>query len=118
MNEQLPHEQKNSCLDSGLLLRLRDGELNTNEQAQALSHIAECADCNADARHIHIGGEEVYQLLSTLDAPPHEMSATAPALKAIQARIAKEERQGSIYLVPLDGQASPYAVPLKRRQKR
>lgn len=118
MNEQLPHEQKNRCLDSGLLLRLRDGELNTREQAQALSHIAGCADCNADARNIHVGGEEVYQLLSTLDAPAHEMPVTATALKAIQARIAKEERQDSIYLVPLDGQTSPYAVPLKKRQQR
>lgn len=118
MNKQLPHEQNEECLDSGLLLRLRDGELNTNEQAQALTHIARCADCSADARNIHVGGEEVYQLLSSLDAPAHVMPASATALNAIHARIHKEERQEDIYLVPLDGQASPYAVPLKKRQRR
>lgn len=118
MNEQLPYEQNDRCLDSGLLLRLRDGELSTNEQADALKHLASCADCSADARNIHVGGEEVYQLFATLNSPTSEMPATATALKALQARIHKEEWQEGSYLVSLDGEAAPYPLPLKKRQKR
>ena len=46
MNELQP-QQNNSCLDSGLLVSLRDGELTPEETENTLAHLAMCPECAA-----------------------------------------------------------------------
>jgi len=82
----------NSCLDSGLLVSLRDGELTPEETEQALAHLALCPDCAADARGMQTASLEVYDLLTILGPSPQEIPETKLALSALQARLDVQNR--------------------------
>ena len=86
MNELQP-QQNNSCLDSGLLVSLRDGELTSEETEKALAHLSLCPDCAADARGVYTASLEVYNLLTVLGPSLHEIPETKLALSAVQARL-------------------------------
>jgi len=76
-----------NCLDAGLLVSLRDGELTADETAQAIAHLAVCPDCAADERNLNNNSREVYALLTTLGALSSELPETTAAFSAIQARL-------------------------------
>jgi len=82
----------NSCLDSGLLVSLRDGELTPEETEQALAHLALCPDCAADARGMQTASLEVYDLLTILGPSPQEIPETKLALSALQTRLDVQNR--------------------------
>ncbi|MGO8949050.1 MAG: anti-sigma factor family protein [Ktedonobacterales bacterium] len=91
MNElQPPPAYRNACLDRGLLVSLRDGELTPDETEQALAHLAACPDCSADARSLHTGSQELYDLLSLLGPASDELPDIATALAALQTRLSVE----------------------------
>jgi Putative zinc-finger len=91
MNELQP-QQNNSCLDRGLLVGLRDGELTPEETEKALAHLAMCPDCAADARGMQTASLEVYNLLTVLGPSLHEIPETKLALSALQARLDVQNR--------------------------
>jgi hypothetical protein len=90
MNELQPQAYRNSCLDRGLLVSLRDGELTPDETEQAQTHLAACPDCRADERSLQAGSQEIYDLLTYLDPSSGELPETAPALAALQSRLSVE----------------------------
>src|SRR6266700_264163 len=92
MNELQPQQNNNSCLDRGLLVSLRDGELTSEETEKALAHLALCPDCAADARGVYTASLEVYNLLTVLDPSLHEIPETKLALSAVQARLDVQNR--------------------------
>ena len=92
MNELQPQMYNNSCLDSGLLVSLRDGELTPEETEQALAHLALCPDCAVDARGMQTASLEVYDLLTILGPSPQEIPETKLALSALQARLDVQNR--------------------------
>ena len=92
MNELQPQKYNDSCLDSGLLVSLRDGELTPEETEQALAHLALCPDCAADARSMQTASLEVYNLLTILGPSPQEIPETKLALSALQARLNVQNR--------------------------
>ncbi len=92
MNELQPQMYNNSCLDSGLLVSLRDGELTPEETEQALAHLALCPDCAADARGMQTASLEVYDLLTILGPSPQEIPETKLALSALQTRLDVQNR--------------------------
>ena len=57
MNELQPQKYNDSCLDSGLLVSLRDGELTPEETEKALAHLAQCPDCTADERSMQAASQ-------------------------------------------------------------
>jgi hypothetical protein len=93
MNELQPQQNNNSCLDRGLLVSLRDGELTSEETEKALAHLALCPDCAADARGVYTASLEVYNLLNVLGPSVHEIPETKRALSAVQARL-DEQKHG------------------------
>src|SRR5579863_2127815 len=115
MNE-LQHEQNEQCLDRGLLVRLRDGELTATEREQALAHIETCPDCVADMHDINVGGQEIYTLLSTLNPPVEEQPQTASAFAALRAKIDAEHPSSGLQIVSLNGQ--PHPLQARKRQHR
>ncbi len=92
MNELQPQKYNNSCLDRGLLVSLRDGELTPEETEKALAHLALCPDCAADAHSMQTASQEVYDLLTVLGPSPHEIPETKLALSALQARLDVQNR--------------------------
>ena len=71
MNELQPQKYNDSCLDTGLLVSLRDGELTAEETEQAQAHLALCPDCAADERSVRTTSREVYDLLAMLGPSQH-----------------------------------------------
>ncbi len=100
MNELQPQKYNDSCLDMGLLVSLRDGELTTVETEQARAHLAKCPDCAADECSMQTASQEVYNLLTVLGPSPHEIPETELALSALQARLdvknRREERHAAV----------------------
>ena len=92
MNELQPQKYSDSCLDRGLLVSLRDGELTPEETAKAQAHLALCPDCAADQRSMQTASQEVYDLLTVLGPSPHEMPETKLALSALKARLDVQNR--------------------------
>ncbi len=92
MNELQPQKYSDSCLDRGLLVSLRDGELTPEETEQAQAHLALCPDCAADERSMRSASQEVYDLLTILGPSPHEIPETKLALSALQARLDVQNR--------------------------
>ena len=93
MNELQPQKYNDSCLDRGLLVSLRDGELTPEETEQAQAHLAVCPDCAADQRSVNTASQEVYDLLTVLAPTPHEIPETKLALSALQARLDLQNRR-------------------------
>ena len=93
MNEAQSQEYRNTCLDRGLLVSLRDGELTPDETAQALAHLAVCPDCTADKRSLQTGSQEIYDLLTFLGPSSDEIPETASALAAFQTRLSGESQR-------------------------
>ena len=102
MNEHF--EPNDSCLDRGLLVSLRDGELSTNENVYALTHLIGCADCSADEREIRKNGQDIYTLFDALNPVSSEIPDTTKAFAAFQARIAAEQQPTNLRVVPLSAQ--------------
>jgi hypothetical protein len=106
MNELQPQQNNNSCLDRGLLVSLRDGELTSEETEKALAHLALCPDCTADARGVNTASLEVYNLLTVLGPSLHEIPETKRALSAVQARLdAQNQVEQSHAKVPSSAQS-------------
>ena len=99
MNEQQRFEENNSCLDRGLLVSLRDGELSADENVDALAHLIGCADCSADEREVRKSGQDIYAMLDTLKPTESAMPNTAHAFAALQAKI--HEEQPALHVIPL-----------------
>ena len=93
MNELQPQKYRNSCLDRGLLVSLRDGELTPEEIEQARAHLAACPDCAADERSMQTASQEIYELFTLLGPSPDEIPETQSALSALQSRIEVESRR-------------------------
>lgn len=92
MNELQPQKQNDSCLDRGLLVSLRDGELSAEEMEQARAHLAICPDCSADERSLRAASEEVSSLLALLEPSASEMPETTFALSMLQSKLAEQGR--------------------------
>ena len=106
MNELQPQQNNNSCLDRGLLVSLRDGELTPEETEKALAHLALCPDCAADAHSMQTASQEVYDLLTVLGPSPHEIPETKLALSTLQARLdVQNRREQSHAAVPSSAQS-------------
>jgi hypothetical protein len=115
MNEQQHFVPNDQCLDRGLLVSMRDGELPTDENVQALAHLIGCADCSADERDIQQNGQDVYSLLSTLN--PSAMPDTNKAFATFQAKLRDEQHTANdLNIVPLSGQKAQ--KPLQPAWKR
>jgi hypothetical protein len=91
MNELQPQEYSNTCLDRGLLVSLRDGELTGEEIKKARAHLAICPDCAADERALATDSREMYDLLASLGPAPEEVPDGNQAFAAVQSRIAEVE---------------------------
>ena len=101
MNELQPQKYNDSCLDRGLLVSLRDGELTPEETEQAQAHLALCPGCAADERSVRTASQEVYDLLTVLGPSQHEIPETKFALSALQARLdVQNQREQSHAAVP------------------
>lgn len=119
MNEQQHFVPNDQCLDRGLLVSMRDGELPTDENVQALAHLIGCADCSADERDIRKSGQDVYGLLDTLNPSASAMPHTAKAFTAFQTKIHEEQHPAhDLHIVPLAGQKSQKPLqPAWRRNR-
>ncbi len=89
MNER-PQQKNNQCLDTALLVSLRDEELSADEAEQARAHLAGCPDCAADERALIVTGQEVYDLLAELGPQANETPDTEMAFASMQARLDRE----------------------------
>lgn len=118
MNEHF--EPNDQCLDRGLLVSLRDGELSTDDNVHALAHLIGCADCSADERDVRKSGQDVYTLLDSLKPSPHEIPDTTKAFAAFQAKINAEHYAPALHVTPLSGQnvQSPHRLAAKRMRFR
>lgn len=118
MNER-PRQKNNQCLDMGLLVSLRDGELPAGETTQARTHLAVCPDCAADERAVAVASQEVYDLLAGLDAQAGEMPDTATAFASMQARLDRESghaKRLAILPAPAAAENSPRRSQNNRRR--
>lgn len=95
-----------NCLDAGLLVSLRDGELTADETAQAIAHLAICPDCAADESNLNNNSREVYALLTTLDPLSSELPEPTAAFSTMQARLNPVSQREDI------------STPLPKGQKR
>jgi hypothetical protein len=93
MSELQPQAYRNSCLDRGLQVSLRDGELTPDETEQALAHLAVCPDCTADERSIQAGSQEIYDLLNILGPSSGELPEVTSAFAALQSRLSLEDQR-------------------------
>ena len=93
MNEFQPQESRNACLDRGLLVSLRDGELTPDETERALAHLAICPDCTVDQRSLETGSRQLYDVLDTLDPSGADLPETAAAFASLQSRLSGESRR-------------------------
>ncbi|MFL5626859.1 MAG: zf-HC2 domain-containing protein [Ktedonobacteraceae bacterium] len=101
-------QMDDNCLDTGLLVSLRDGELTADEKAQSMAHLAICPDCAADERHVNKQSREVYDLLSILGPHSSEVPEPAVALSAMQARLDPARQDENSYEV------IPLSAPVRR----
>ncbi len=99
MNELQPQKYNDPCLDMGLLVSLRDGELTAEEIEQAQAHLSACPDCAADEHSMRTASQEVYDLLTVLGPSQHEMPETKLALSALQARLDVQNRHEESHAV-------------------
>lgn len=113
MNER-PQPKNNQCLDTALLVSLRDEELSADEATQARAHLAGCPDCAAGARALIVTGQEVYGLLAELGPQANEVPDTETAFAAMQARLDRE----SDYVKRLIPLPAPAAVANRARHSR
>lgn len=117
MNER-PQQKNNQCLDMGLLVSLRDGELPAGDAAQARAHLAVCPDCAADERAVAFASQEVYDLLAGLDAQTGEMPDTAAAFASMQARLDREsDHPKRLTILPAPAENSPRRSQSNRRRR-
>ncbi len=107
MKEQQPFEQNDSCLDRGLLVSLRDGELSTGENIAAMTHLASCADCSAGEREVSKSGQDIYAMLDTLKPAGSAIPNTAKAFATFQTKINIEQSGPALRAVPLPVQKMP-----------
>lgn len=107
MNEQQHFEQNDSCLDRGLLVSMRDGELSADENVDAMAHLIGCADCSADDREVRKSGQDIYAMLDTLKPSGSVMPNTAKAFSTFQAKIHAEQPVPAFHVVPLPVQKMP-----------
>ena len=115
MNELQPQKYNDPCLDMGLLVSLRDGELTAEEIEQAQAHLAMCPDCAADERSMRTASQEVYNLLTVLGPSPHEIPETELALSALQARLDVQNRHEESHAVV--SSAAQSKIPLLQARK-
>jgi len=114
MNEHFePNEQ---CLDRGLLVSLRDGELSADENVHALNHLIGCADRSADELEVRKSGQDVYTLLDTLNPSASEMPNTTKAFAAFHAKIAAEQHPTKLRVVPLSTQRGQQSLQSMARK--
>src|SRR5437588_10351787 len=85
-----------NCLDAGLLVSLRDGELTAYETAQAIAHLAVCPDCAADERNLNNNSREGYASISTLVALTSDLPEPRVALPSLHARLSSVSHLVSI----------------------
>ena len=97
MNELQPQRHNDLCLDMGLLVSLRDGELSVEEIAQTQAHLAICPDCTADERGVRAASTEVYDLLTLLGPSASEMPETELALSALQTKLQEQGQHEENY---------------------
>jgi hypothetical protein len=90
MKELQPQEYRSACLDRGLLVSLRDGELAAEETKQARAHLAVCPDCSADECSLQADSQEIYDLLASLGPAQEEIPDVAAAMAALQPRLSGE----------------------------
>jgi hypothetical protein len=93
MNELQPQKYSDSCLDRGLLVSLRDGELTPEETEQVRAHLAVCPDCAADERSMQTASEEIYDLLTLLGPSTDEIPETESVFSALQSRLDAESHR-------------------------
>ncbi|HET9919731.1 MAG TPA: zf-HC2 domain-containing protein [Ktedonobacteraceae bacterium] len=119
MNELQPQKHNDSCLDMGLLVSLRDGELSAAEEGQAQAHLALCPDCAADERKMRASSTEVSDLLTLLGPSSGEIPDTALALSALQTRIdAQEQHEKHSALSVAQSQHRPFQAKRLRQRSR
>jgi hypothetical protein len=119
MNEQQHFELNNGCLDRGLLVSMRDGELSAAENERALAHLSGCADCSADERDIRNGGQDIYTLLDSLNPSGSAQPDSAQAFAALHAKICEEQEPSyNLHIVPLAGQKIAGSLPASWRRRR
>lgn len=106
MNELQPQKYRNSCLDRGTLVSLRDGELTPEETEQAQAHLAACPGCAADERSMQTASQEIYDLLALLEPTPDEIPETTLVLSALQTRIEVESRREESHAAVLSSTGS------------
>ena len=93
MNELQPQKYSDSCLDRGLLVSLRDGELTPEETAQIRAHLAVCPDCAADERSLQTASQEIYDLFTLLGPSTDEIPETESVFSALQSRLDAESHR-------------------------
>ena len=101
MNEQQHFEQNDFCLDRGILVSLRDGELSADENVDALAHLIGCADCSADEHEVRKSGQDIYAMLDTLNPSASAIPNTPKAFATFQAKINAEQHTPALRIVPL-----------------
>ena len=93
MNELQPQKYSDSCLDRGLLVSLRDGELTPEETEQIRAHLAVCPDCAVDERSMQTASQEIYDLLTVLGPSTDEIPETESVFAALQSRLDVESHR-------------------------
>src|SRR5258706_1414866 len=97
MNELQPQKYSDSCLDRGLLVSLRDGELTPEETEQVRAHLAVCPDCAADERSMQTASQEIYDLFTLLGPSTEEIPETESVFAALQSRLEVESHREGIH---------------------
>jgi hypothetical protein len=123
MNELQPQkyrEYPDACLDRGVLVGLRDGELTAEERERALAHLAVCPDCSADERRLQTDSQELYDLLAALGPSVEELPDTETAFADLQSRLSEERRHesSSVTILPAAGSTVTLASSRKARPRR
>ena len=116
MNELQPKKYSDSCLDRGLLVSLRDGELTPEETELAAAHLAACPDCSADERSMQTASQEIYELFALLGPSPDEIPETQSVLSALQSRIEVESRREEVHPAALSPAGSNIRFFQARKQ--
>ena len=93
MNELQPQKYSDSCLDRGLLVSLRDGELTPEETEQIRAHLAVCPDCAADERSLQTASQEIYDLFTLLGPSTDEIPETESVFSALQYKLDVESHR-------------------------
>lgn len=117
MNELQPQRHNDSCLDMGLLVSLRDGELSAEQAKQAQEHLALCPDCAADERTVRASSMEISDLLALLAPSPDEIPETALAFSTLQARLETQEQREQSNISSVE-QPQHSTLAVKRQRSR